>query len=74
MFPTWKDWDITYTPRGLALRRVKTLLKSLAAIAVFIWVYKLRKNGQTAKIVLRDIARDVLQGGGHVLQRLAGKI
>jgi hypothetical protein len=74
MFPTWKDWDIIYTRRGLATRRLKILLKSFAVLAVFIWVYNLRKSGRTAKIVLQDIARDLLQGSGHALQRLGGKV
>jgi len=74
MFPTWKDWDITYTPKGLAIRRVKKLFKSLAVMALFIWLYNIRKNRQTARMMLKDIARDLLQGSGQFLQSLAGKV
>lgn len=74
MFPTWRDWDITYTRRGLAISRVKTLTKSLATIAVLLWVYRLTTNGQSARAVLRGIARGVLQRGGGFLLRLGGRV
>ncbi|TVY25023.1 Baeyer-Villiger monooxygenase [Lachnellula hyalina] len=74
MFPTWKDWDITYTRRGLAIKRVKTLTKSLAVIAALLWVYRLQRNGQSVRLVLRGMVRGVSQGVGRFLLGLEGRV
>jgi len=74
MFPTWKDWDITYTRRGLALKRVKTLTKSLAAIAALLWVYRLKRNGESVRLVLSGMVRGVLQGAGRLLLGLEERV
>ncbi|TVY82411.1 Baeyer-Villiger monooxygenase [Lachnellula suecica] len=74
MFPTWQDWDLTYTPRGLAMKRLRLLLKSFAVLAAFVWALRLRRKGQSSKKAVKDAARDVLQRGALILQWVAGKL
>jgi hypothetical protein len=74
MFPTWKDWDITYTRQGLAARRFRTLLKSLALVAFISGIVKLRRSGRSLTEFLKDFIRNLLLRGSNLLQGVAGKV
>lgn len=74
MFPRWKDWDITYTPKGLKSRRVKAFFKTAALLALTAGVLTLIKSGRSLKAVLQDFVRLVLLRGSNVLQGVAAKV
>jgi hypothetical protein len=74
MFPTWSDWDITYTSKGLAKRRVKTTLRYLAYIAAIVGFIRLRRSGETVKDVLKGYVRQAFLTGASALQAVGSKV
>lgn len=74
MFPTWSDWNITYTSRGLAKKRAKTTLRYLAYITAIVGIVRLRRNGHNVKDMLKAYARQALLTGGVVLQTVGSKV
>jgi hypothetical protein len=79
MFPTWSDWNITYTAKGLAKKRTKSLLKYLAYAALFTTLYQARTQGKKlgdVKIpaLIRGYLRLALLLGANSLQKISGKI
>ncbi|CZR60949.1 related to ACB 4-hydroxyacetophenone monooxygenase [Phialocephala subalpina] len=76
MFPTWKDWDITYTRKGRAKRagmRAAIILGLLAAITTII---RLRRTaqGRGVKATVADFIRAILLQGAAVLQIAGSKV
>ena len=74
MFPTWSDWDITYTPKGLAKKRAKTTLRYLAYITVLVGIFRLRRKRHSVKDMLKAYVRQALLIGGVVLQTVGSKV
>lgn len=77
MFPTWSDWDITYTSKGLAKKRTRTILRSLALVATIVGIIRMRNNGigrDNIKALLQSYVRYALLGGASVLQAVSRKI
>jgi hypothetical protein len=77
MFPTYSDWDITYTTKGLAKKRTKAALRYLTYLAAIIAVIRLRKNNTSiggVKEKIRRYLRQVLLTGALVLQVAGSKV
>lgn len=76
MFPTWSDWQITYTSKGLAKKRTKTALRYLAYAAAIAAIIRLRRNnnGQSVKDLLKAYVRQALLTGAVVLQAVGSKV
>ncbi|KAF1972879.1 FAD/NAD(P)-binding domain-containing protein [Bimuria novae-zelandiae CBS 107.79] len=50
-FPTWSDWDITYTKQGIARKRRDLFVRVVAITAIVVGAYRARQNG----VNLRDV-------------------
>ena len=77
MFPTWSDWDILYTRKGLIKKRVKSLLRVLvyfSAIAGFVSLRRHGKGPADVKAMLRKFLRYAILKASGVLQRTGEKI
>jgi hypothetical protein len=77
MFPTWSDWNISYTRKGLRKKRTKTFLRYLVYFAAIAGAVNLQRRGQTAagvKALLRSYARKLLFIGAGTLQKAAEKV
>lgn len=77
MFPTWSDWDITYTAKGLAKKRTKATLSFLACATTLLGLYRLRKNVKTVadtRELLKRYLRMGLMTGAVVLQTIGSKV
>jgi len=77
MFPTWSDWDITYTSKGLAKRRFKKLFSILAYIGIIAGIVRVRRSDMGVagvKTLFRDYVRTALLRGAGVLQGAEKKI
>jgi cation diffusion facilitator CzcD-associated flavoprotein CzcO len=76
MFPTWSDWDIKYTRKGLVKKSAKKTLRTLAIIAAIFGIVRLRRN--TANRSLRDILEEytrlALLRGGNLLEATGHKV
>ena len=46
MFPTWSDWQLTYTTKGLAKRRTKRALRYLGVCGLIGAIIFFRRNLQ----------------------------
>lgn len=76
MFPTWSDWDITYTTKGLLKKRIKTLLSLLTYAAGIAGLYRLRKAGfaiSDLPDLMRTLLRLSLLSVAKGAQKLAGR-
>jgi len=77
MFPTWSDWDITYSARGIAKRRRQATLKFLAYAALTMGLVGLVRRGKSVQDVLRWVrgyAREALLKASGVLQTVSGRV
>jgi hypothetical protein len=76
MFPTYSDWDITYTTKGLAKKRAKTTLRYLAYLAAIVGIIRLRRNsnGGSMKDIIKGYVRQALLTGAFVLQVAGSKV
>jgi hypothetical protein len=77
MFPTWSDWDISYTRKGLLKKRAKTFLRYFMYFAFISGVVKLQRRGQDVASVgslLKSYARKVLFMGAGALQKAGEKV
>ncbi|KAH8665838.1 hypothetical protein BGZ60DRAFT_378619 [Tricladium varicosporioides] len=73
-FPTWSDWDIQYTSKGLFKKRAANLVRGIALFATIVSFMKLRKGGLSATNLLKQYARMAALAGATTLQAIAGKI
>ncbi|KAH6871804.1 hypothetical protein B0T10DRAFT_590584 [Thelonectria olida] len=56
MFPVWSDWKIKYTRQGIRRWRVRTLLRVLTVMGVFVAMYNLRTwHPREAEIVKKGL-------------------
>jgi hypothetical protein len=76
MFPTYSDWDIVYTTKGLAKKRAKTTLRYIAYLAAIIGIIRLRRSssGRSMKDIIKGYVRQALLTGALVLQVAASKV
>lgn len=47
MFPKWKDWNVTYTRKGLWKHRLRQALKYIAFAAAIVGMVRTRKAGRS---------------------------
>lgn len=77
MFPTWSDWDITYTSKGLAKKRFNLFLRVLALVGTVSAIIRIRRTGldrSGVKELLKGYVRTSLLTGAGVLQLVSSKI
>lgn len=75
MFPTWSDWNITYTAKGLAKKRVKSLLRYTIILCLAAGFPLLKRKGLTEmKLLLKQYPKLALMAVAAGLQNAASKI
>ncbi|KAL3420630.1 monooxygenase, flavin-binding [Phlyctema vagabunda] len=77
MFPTWSDWNIKYTRKGLAKKRAKDILKYLALVTMVAGAVLARKDGRSMLSIvgfLKSYVRMALLTGSVVLQTTASRV
>lgn len=77
MFPTWSDWNITYTSKGLRKKRTKAMLRYLAYAVAFVGIYKARqaRYGLTDLLAfLKGYLMLALLMVARTLQRVGSKV
>jgi hypothetical protein len=76
MFPTWSDWDITYTRKGQAKKSAMKVLNALALVAVIVGGVKLRRmlQGRNLIALLKTYIRGTFMAGAGLLQTAASRV
>jgi hypothetical protein len=76
MFPTWSDWDITYTRKGQAKKSAMKVLNTLALVAVIVGGVKLRRmlQGRNLMALLKTYIRVTFMAGAGLLQTAASRV
>lgn len=76
MFPTWSDWDITYTPKGRAKRTGMRVTSILTLVAVISGILRLRQaaQGRGLRSVIAELFREFLLKGSNILQKASSKV
>jgi len=77
MFPTWSDWQLTYTAKGTAKRRTKTVLSYLGLLGVVSALVHFRRSPGDlvrAKEFLKGLVRAALFRGVGILQTVEKRI
>ena len=76
MFPTWSDWNISYTRKGQIKRSVKKVLNVVALTAMIVGGVRLRRSlqGRSFMALLKVYIRMVFMAGAGLLQTAASKI
>lgn len=77
MFPTWSDWDIKYTTKGLIKQRAKKLFRILAFTGAVTALIRMHKNPPTAasiKGLLRNYVKFSLASGVSLFQGVEKRI
>ncbi len=76
MFPTWSDWDITYTRKGLTKRTATRALKPLALALLILGVVQQRHNGPVTGVIaqLKALVRALLFKGAGLLQVAGSRV
>ena len=76
MFPTWSDWDITYTRKGQAKKSVMKILNILALVAVIVGGVRLKRmlQGRSLIALLKAYTRMVFMMGAGLLQTAASRV
>lgn len=76
MFPTWKDWDLTYTKKGRVKRAGMRAVSILTLMAAISGILRLRQaaQGQGVRALFADMSREVLLRGSTLLQRASTKV
>lgn len=77
MFPTWSDWDITYTPKGLAKRKFTKVLQVFAVVGTLLGAIRLRQSGlskDALKATLKGFFRTSLLSMANILQNAGSKV
>jgi hypothetical protein len=77
MFPTWSDWDISYTRQGALKKRKMAVLRSVVLLGLVFGAWKLGKSGQnlaTIKQILKSYVRRALLVGAGIMQIAGGKL
>jgi hypothetical protein len=76
MFPTWSDWNISYTKKGQAKKSAMKVLNMVALLAMIVGGVRLRRNlrGTNLNALLKAYIRVVLLAGASSLQKVASRI
>lgn len=77
MFPTWSDWDFTYTSKGRAKRRIALLLRALGLVGALVGIARLRRSGfdvGAVKVLLQGYVRAALFTGAGILQTVGNRV
>lgn len=76
MFPTWSDWDITYTRKGQVKRSVKKVLNVVALAAMIVGGVRLRRKleGKSLIALFKAYIRVAFLTGAGLLQTVASRI
>lgn len=76
MFPTWSDWDITYTRKGQVKRSVKKVLNVVALAAMIVGGVRLRRKleGKSLIALFKTYIRVAFLTGAGLLQTVASRI
>lgn len=76
MFPTWSDWDITYTKKGQAKRSAMKVLNILALTATIVGGIRLRRllQGRNLIALMKVYVRMVFLAGAGLLQTAASRV
>ena len=76
MYPTWKDWDLTYTRKGSFKKAVYRATRILAAFAAILGFLQLKGRIQVKELkdLLKECVRFVLFGGAGLLQVAGSKV
>ncbi|KAF4632931.1 hypothetical protein G7Y89_g5190 [Cudoniella acicularis] len=72
-FPTWSDWDIKYTRKGLMKRRTVALLKIFSVFAAVTGFLRLARCGIDVTALVKHQARLAFLTGAGLLQKVASK-
>jgi hypothetical protein len=76
MFPTWSDWDITYTRKGQVKRSVKKVLNVITLAAMIVGGVRLRRKlqGKSLIALFKAYTRVAFLTGAGLLQTVASRI
>jgi hypothetical protein len=74
MFPTWSDWNLTYTRRGLLKLGAKRLLRIMFLFAAISGIMQLQRSAKGLATDLRNLMRQALSKGAVVLSRTKAMI
>lgn len=73
MFPTWSDWNISYTRQGTLKRRRKAFFRSMLLLALFSGALRLGLNGQnwtSVKPLLMSCVKKALLISASTMQKI----
>ena len=75
MFPTWSDWDITYTRTGQVKRSVKKVLNVVALAAMIVGGVRLRRKleGKSLIALFKAYISVAFLTGAGLLQNVASR-
>jgi len=62
MFPKWKDWNVTYTRKGLLKYRLRQALKYIAFAAAIVGMVRMRQSGRSL-VDLPSLLREYVRFG-----------
>lgn len=76
MFPTWSDWNISYTKKGQAKKSAMKVLNTVALLAIIVGGVRLRRHLQSMSLItlLKGYIRMTFLGGAGLLQTAASRI
>jgi hypothetical protein len=76
MFPTWNDWNISYTRKGQAKKSAKRALNIVALAALIIGGVRLRRDLQGMSLValFKAYIRMTFLTGAGLLQTAANRV
>jgi hypothetical protein len=77
MFPRYEDWNIKYTPKGLAKRRTRITMRYIAYALVIAGIYSAKRKEYGIKNLpglVTAYMRLALLMGARTLQRIAEKV
>jgi hypothetical protein len=74
MFPTWSDWDIKYTTKGIFKKHAINSVKILALAMTIVTAIRLRKHPLEVKSHIKHAVRSALFSGINILQMAEKKI
>ena len=68
--PTWDDWNIAYTSKGIAKIRNKKIMRALMVGLAIVGTYKVKQSGKSVKVLLAGLLQNLLGRFMQVLMRL----
>jgi hypothetical protein len=76
MFPTWSDWDISYTRKGRIRKSARTLLRTVALVGLIVGSVRLGQNlqGRSMMTFLKANIRMAFLAGAGFLQTAASRV